>query len=83
MRSRFERDAAIAYVKGRDAVSALQGLCSFLLRILGVWLLLLAMVAAVIDATKSLAGQAALGCSRLWVQQWSSLNPDSLAAAKT
>ena len=27
-----------------------------LLRIMGVWLLLLAMVAAVVDATKSLAG---------------------------
>lgn len=52
-----------------------------LLRILGVWLLLLAMVAAVIDATKSLAGGA-------WVftplgQQWSALNPDSLTAART
>ena len=52
-----------------------------LLRILGVWFLLLAMVAAVIDATKSLAAGGA------WVftpldQQWASLNPDSLAAAK-
>jgi hypothetical protein len=52
-----------------------------LLRILGVWLLLLAMVAAVIDATKSLAGGGA------WVvtpmgEQWRSLNADSLAATK-
>jgi hypothetical protein len=52
-----------------------------LLRILGVWLLLLAMVAAVIDATKSLAGGGA------WVvtpmgEQWQSLNAASLAATK-
>jgi hypothetical protein len=53
-----------------------------LLRILGVWLLLLAMVAAVIDATKSLAGGGAWVFTPLG-QQWSSLNPDSLAAAKT
>jgi hypothetical protein len=53
-----------------------------LLRIFGVWLLLLAMVAAVIDATKSLAGGGA------WVvtpmgEQWQALNADSLAATKT
>ena len=53
-----------------------------LLRILGVWLLLLAMVAAVIDATKSLAGGGA------WVvtpmgEQWQALNAESLAATKT
>ena len=53
-----------------------------LLRIFGVWLLLLAMVAAVIDATKSLAGGGA------WVvtpmgEQWQALNADSLTAAKT
>lgn len=53
-----------------------------LLRIIGVWLLLLAMVAAVIDATKSLAGGGA------WVvtpmgEQWQALNADSLAATKT
>ena len=52
-----------------------------LLRVFGVWLLLLAMVAAVIDATKSLAGGGA------WVvtpmgDQWAALSPDSLAAAK-
>ena len=53
-----------------------------LLRIFGVWLLLLAMVAAVVDATKSLAGGGA------WVvtpmgEQWRTLNADSLAATKT
>ncbi len=53
-----------------------------LLRIIGVWLLLLAMVAAVVDATKSLAGGGA------WVvtpmgEQWQALNADSLAATKT
>jgi hypothetical protein len=52
-----------------------------LLRILGVWLLLLAMVAAVVDATKSLAG------GGTWVvtpmdEQWRALNADSLAATK-
>jgi hypothetical protein len=53
-----------------------------LLRIIGVWFLLLAMVAAVIDATKSLAGGGAWVFTPLG-QQWSSLNPGSLAAAKT
>src|SRR6478735_10380248 len=53
-----------------------------LLRILGVWFLLLAMVAAVIDATKSLAAGGAWVFTPLG-QQWASLNPDSLAAAKT
>ena len=53
-----------------------------LLRIFGVWLLLLAMVAAVVDATKSLAGGGG------WVvtpmgEQWQALNADSLAATKT
>jgi hypothetical protein len=52
-----------------------------LLRILGVWLLLLAMVAAVVDATKSLAGGGA------WVvtpmgEQWRQLGPESLKAAQ-
>jgi hypothetical protein len=53
-----------------------------LLRILGVWFLLLAMVAAVIDATKSLAAGGAWVFTPLG-QQWASLNPDSLAVAKT
>jgi hypothetical protein len=52
-----------------------------LLRAFGVWLLLLAMVAAVIDATKSLAG------GGTWVvtpmgEQWKALNAQSLDAAK-
>ena len=52
-----------------------------LLRIMGVWLLLLAMVAAVIDATKSLAAGGA------WVftpqgQQWQALSPETLRDAK-
>jgi hypothetical protein len=51
------------------------------LRILGVWLLLLAMVAAVVDATKSLAGGGA------WVvtpmgEQWRELAPEMLEAFK-
>jgi hypothetical protein len=54
----------------------------FVLRILGVWLLLLAMVAAVVDATKSLAGGGA------WVvtpmgEQWRQLAPDTLIVSKT
>ena len=52
-----------------------------LLRIMGVWLLLLAMIAAVVDATKSLAGGGA------WVvtpmgQQWQALSPETLRDAK-
>ena len=52
-----------------------------LIRLVGVWFLLLAMVAAVIDATKSLAGGGA------WVvtpmgEQWKALNAQSLDAAK-
>ncbi len=52
-----------------------------LLRIIGVWLLLLAMVAAVVDATKSLAG------GGTWVvtpmgEQWKSLDAASLEATK-
>ena len=54
---------------------------SLLLRIFGVWLLLLAMVAAVIDATKSLAGGGAWVVTPLG-DQWASLSPDSFAAAK-
>jgi len=53
-----------------------------LVRIVGVWFLLLAMVAAVIDATKSLAAGGAWVFTPLG-QQWASLDPDSLAAAKT
>jgi hypothetical protein len=53
-----------------------------LLRLLGIWLLLIAMVAAVLDATKSLAGGGAWVVTSLG-QQWQSLSPDSLAAAKT
>ena len=53
-----------------------------ILRILGVWLLLLAMVAAVVDTTKSLAGGGA------WVvtpmgEQWRQLAPDTLTVSKT
>jgi hypothetical protein len=52
-----------------------------LLRFIGVWLLLIAMVAAVVDATKSLAG------GGTWVvtpmgDQWKALNAQSLDAAK-
>jgi hypothetical protein len=48
-----------------------------LLRILGVWLLLLAMVAAVVDATKSLAGGGAWVVTPLG-EQWKSLNAETL-----
>jgi hypothetical protein len=53
----------------------------FVLRILGVWLLLLAMVAAVVDANKSLAGGGA------WVvtpmgDQWRELAPEALTVSK-
>ena len=52
-----------------------------LLRFIGVWLLLVAMVAAVVDATKSLAG------GGTWVvtpmgEQWKAINAPSLDAAK-
>ena len=52
-----------------------------LLRIFGVWLLLLAMVAAVVDATKSLAGGGAWVVTPM-AEQWQALNADSLAATK-
>ncbi|MGZ5863501.1 MAG: hypothetical protein ACXWKB_09520 [Methyloceanibacter sp.] len=52
------------------------------LRILGVWFLLLAMVAAVVDATKSLAGGGQLVITPLG-QQWASLSQSSFEAAKT
>ena len=52
-----------------------------MLRILGVWLLLLAAVAAVIDATKSLAGGGNWVVTPL-AEQWANLSPDTLAAAK-
>jgi MYXO-CTERM domain-containing protein len=51
------------------------------LRILGVWLLLLAMVAAVMDATKSLAGGGEWIVTPL-LEQWASLSPATLAAVK-
>ncbi|MGH6866814.1 MAG: hypothetical protein ACREDO_11755 [Methyloceanibacter sp.] len=52
-----------------------------IVRILGVWLLLLAMVAAVVDATKSLAGGGAWVVTPMGVQ-WSQLAPDTLTATK-
>ena len=52
------------------------------LRTLGVWFLLLAMVAAVVDATKSLAGGGQLIITPLG-QQWSSLSQSSFEAART
>jgi hypothetical protein len=52
-----------------------------LLRILGVGSLLIAMVAVVIDATKSLEGGGHWVVTPLG-DQWSSLSPSSLAAAK-
>jgi hypothetical protein len=52
-----------------------------LLRIMGVWLLLLAMVAAVIDATKSLAGGGAWAVTPMG-QQWQALSPETLRDAK-
>jgi hypothetical protein len=70
----------MAYVGG-TATFRYVSVMLLLLRILGVWLLLLAMVAAVVDATKSLAGGGA------WVvtpmgEQWQALNPDTLTATK-
>jgi hypothetical protein len=51
------------------------------LRSLGIWFLLLAMVAAVVDATKSLAGGGQLVVTSL-AEQWAALSPTSLGAAK-
>jgi hypothetical protein len=76
----FEPDAAIAYVRVNRRVHLSAML--LLLRIVGVWFLLLAMVAAVIDATKSLAAGGAWVFTPLG-QQWATLNPDSLATAKS
>jgi hypothetical protein len=53
----------------------------FVLRILGVWLLLLAMVAAVVDATKSLAGGGAWVVTPMGVQ-WRELAPETLNVSK-
>ena len=53
-----------------------------ILRILGVWLLLLAMVAAVVDATKSLAGGGAWVVTPMGVQ-WRQLAPDTLKVSQT
>jgi hypothetical protein len=75
----FERDPAIAYVKTRYNLAASAML--FVLRILGVWFLLLAMVAAVVDGTKSLAGGGQLVVTPLG-DQWLALSPTSLQAAK-
>ena len=70
----------MAYVGGTASLRYVTHML-MLLRIFGVWLLLLAMVAAVIDATKSLAGGGA------WVvtpmgEQWQALNADSLRRPK-
>ena len=52
-----------------------------ILRILGVWLLLLAMVAAVVDATKSLAGGGAWAVTPMG-EQWQALSPETLQDVK-
>ncbi len=53
----------------------------FVLRTLGVWLLLLAMVAAVVDATKSLAGGGAWTVTPMG-EQWRQLAPQSHDASR-
>ncbi len=53
----------------------------FVLRTLGIWLLLLAMVAAVVDATKSLAGGGAWAVTSLG-EQWRQLAPQMLDASR-
>ena len=70
----------MAYVSVTTSIRHVSNML-MLLRIFGVGLLLLAMVAAVIDATKSLAGGGA------WVvtpmgQQWQALSPETLRDAK-
>ena len=52
-----------------------------LLRIFGVWLLLLAMGAAVVDATKSLAGGGAWVVTPLG-EQWQAMSAETLRDAK-
>jgi hypothetical protein len=52
-----------------------------LFRLLGVWLLLLAMVATVIDATKSLASGGTWIVTPM-IEQWRDLSPLTLEAAK-
>lgn len=54
----------------------------FLLRILGLWCLLLAMIALVVDGTKSLGGGGAWIITPLG-DEWARLSPASLEAAKT
>ena len=54
----------------------------FLLRVFGAWFLLLAMVAAVVDATKSLGGGGSWVITPL-ATQWAELSPTSLEATKT
>ena len=49
----------------------------FILRTLGIWLLLLAMVAVVVDATKSLGGGGAWAVTPLG-EQWRQLFPEML-----
>jgi hypothetical protein len=78
---RFEYGPAMAYVSVIAPIGNPYRAMRMLLRIMGVWLLLLAMIAAVVDATKSLAGGGA------WVvtpmgQQWQALSPETLRDAK-
>ena len=54
----------------------------FLLRVFGVWFLLLAMVAAVVDATKSLGGGGSWVVTPL-ATQWAELSPATLEAVKS
>jgi hypothetical protein len=54
----------------------------FLSRLIGVWFLLVAMIAAVLDGTKSLGGGGSWVATPM-LDQWTSLSPSSLAAVKT